>query len=86
MSPAQFEPIGKDLLEAACAKLNLTEDFIEKVKKSNTKTAAESSTYNTDYDTIRQGFNVRLQWKPRPFGVWVEYLDPIRKSSHHASL
>ena len=52
MTPAQFEPIKKDLLEAARAKL--TEDFIEKVKKSNTNTDAESSTYNTDYDTIRQ--------------------------------
>ena len=44
MTPAQFEPIKKDLLEAARAKL--TEDFIEKVKKSNTNTSAESSTYN----------------------------------------
>ena len=58
MTPAQFEPIKKDLLEAARAKL--TEDFIEKIKKSNTETNAETSTYNTDYDTIRQDFNVRL--------------------------
>ena len=80
MMPGQFKPIKKDLLEAAHAKL--TEDFIEKVKKSNTNTNAESSTTQTTTPSGKaspSASNGKQDPSASGWSSWILYI------SHHGS-
>ena len=53
MTPSQFKPLERDLIETAKIKLIL--DLIEKVKNTNHL----SANYNTDFATIKQCYSVR---------------------------
>ena len=72
MTPQKFEPLKKELINEA--KNKLTRDFIKKIETS------QNNSYSNDPDAIKQSLSIRVQWKMKPFKLWLEYLDPIHKT------
>ena len=48
--------------------------FIKKVDSTG------NTTYSTDLEAVKQSTSIRLQWKMKPFAIWMEFLDPIHKT------